>query len=125
MPTRDIPRSEWEMFFNTFSGEHEGWLTTVEVSDADNRTGRIEAVEMPLEGISADLKDRENRISISLGREPNDFVSHEVPAPQRVQLEQTEQGADKGLRIESQDGSTTIVRFRATTLPESLDGLPG
>ena len=31
MPTQDIPRTEWPAFLDTFSRQHEGWLTTVEI----------------------------------------------------------------------------------------------
>jgi len=98
-------------------------LTSVEVIGPDIGA-QVEAHELPLEGISADLKDKENVISISLGRESEDFVSHEVADPEHVRLLQTDDGADQALQIEAQDGTTTLVRFRTTALPGSLDGLP-
>ena len=35
MPTREIPRDEWNAFFEMFSKQHEGWLVTVEVLGRD------------------------------------------------------------------------------------------
>lgn len=43
--------------------------------------------------------------------------------PSRVALELTEEGAHKGLRIESENGEMTLVLFRAPALPETVDGM--
>jgi hypothetical protein len=41
-------------------------------------------------------------------------------------VEETPEGAEVALEIQSQDEGTTLVRFRATALPETLDGVgPG
>lgn len=31
MPTQEIPRQEWNNFFDSFSRQHEGWLATLEI----------------------------------------------------------------------------------------------
>jgi hypothetical protein len=40
-----------------------------------------------------------------------------------IYLERTDDGADVALRIDSADGSATILRFRAAVLPEAVDGI--
>ncbi len=115
MPTREIPRNEWEIFFNTFSKEYEGWLVSLDVDDKPKRDLE-EAHNLTLEGITAEMKDRENAISIDLGNTPSKQMTHAVLQPTRVVLEQTAEGADKEIRIESREG-TTRLRLRASTHP--------
>jgi Family of unknown function (DUF5335) len=119
---REIPRDEWVGFLDSFSRQHEGWLVTVEVL-ALGIGAQVEAQELPLQGITAELKGGdEDTISVILGREPAGHVTHSIPAPTHVRIEQTEDGADMTLQIESGDGVTTLVRFRSAMLPEMVDG---
>jgi len=115
MATREIPRTEWTTFFNRFSDQHEGWLVKIEVDGANaqgmNQKGQQEAGQMALQGISADEKDGENTISISVGKDGREQLTHAVVRPSHVWLEQSPEGIDQGLRIESREG-TTRVSFR-------------
>ncbi|HYE64766.1 MAG TPA: DUF5335 family protein [Pyrinomonadaceae bacterium] len=121
MPTREIPRDEWITFFDGFSRQHEGWLVTVEVLGQEIGA-QIEARELPLEGVTADLgKEGEDTISIILGASPEEHVTHIINAPTHVRLEQTAEGANATLQIESA-GEATLIRFRSTMLPEMVDG---
>jgi Family of unknown function (DUF5335) len=123
MPTLDIPRTEWGAFLDTFSRQHERWLITVEVLTPELGAHR-EVRDKPLAGISEDRKRGDTAsIAISAGELPQDHVTHVIHRPSRVAMEQTEDGAHKGLRIESEDGETTLVRFRSPALPETLDGM--
>ena len=123
MPTRDIPRAEWAAFLDTFSRQHERWLVSVEVLTSGLGAHR-EVRDKPLTGISEDRKSGDPaRISISAGERPEDHVTHVISRPSRVALELTAEGAHKGLRIESEDGETTLVLFRSPALPETLDGM--
>lgn len=123
MATREIPRSEWRKFFDSFSRQHEGWLTTVEVVGGDIGD-QFEATEMPLQGISADVKGSEpDAIEIAVGTGPADELTHIIPDASRVLFEQTLAGAGEGLEIESAAGERTIMRFRAAQQPELLDGV--
>jgi len=80
--------------------------------------------DKPLSGISEDRRrDGVASISISAGERPEDHVTHVISRPSRVALELTDEGAHKGLRIESEDGETSLVLFRSPALPETLDGL--
>jgi len=118
--TREIPREEWLEFFDTFSGQHEGWLTRIEVV-RDGVPTEVPVRELPFERISADLKDKEQAISICLGERMEECVN--IDQPERVKLEQTAEGADRALEIDSADGRKTMVRFRTTVLAENVDGL--
>jgi hypothetical protein len=123
MPTQDIPRTEWAPFLDAFSRQHEGWLTTIEVVTTGLGAHR-EVRDKPLTGITEDrIRGDAASIAVSAGERPEDHVTHVIERPSRVALELTEEGAHKGLRIESESGEMTLVLFRAPALPETLDGV--
>ncbi len=123
MPAREIPRDQWTAFFDSYSRRHDGWLSTVEVLRAGSAAS-VEVVDKPLVGIAAEQADgREAAISILLGGRSDDHIAHIVQAPVCVRVAETPEGADEGLDIETASGSTTRLRFRASVLAESLDGL--
>jgi hypothetical protein len=120
---REIPRDEWAEFLDSFSRQHEGWLVTIEVLGTEIGA-QVEAQGKPLEGITADLKgNREASISITVGMNPAERVTHNITAPKQVRIEQAENGADMALQIESAEGVTTLVRLRSAMLPEMVDGV--
>jgi hypothetical protein len=122
MPTLEVQRDEWVAFFEGFSRRHQGWLATVEVFGSDIGA-QVEARELPLEGITAELKQEgADNISIFLGKTPDEHVTHATLAPIRVRLKQTEAGADEALEIESAT-ETMILRFRSAMPPEMVDGM--
>jgi len=118
--TREIPRNDWNSFFDSFSRQHEGWLSTLEVFSSDVGA-QEQARELPLEGISISTADDNNGvIAISLGKTPEDHLTHTIIHPQHVWLEQAPSGADSALEIES--GKTkTLLRFRSPMPPEMVD----
>jgi hypothetical protein len=123
VPTQDIPRIGWAPFLDAFSRQHEGWLTTIEVVTSGLGAHR-EVRDKPLTGITEDRKRGDAAsISVSAGERPEDHVTHVIERPSRVALELTEEGAHKGLRIESENGEMTLVLFRAPALPETVDGI--
>jgi hypothetical protein len=122
MQTREIPRDEWAAFFDSFSRQHEGWLATVEVLGKEIGA-QVEARELALRGITAELKGDEDTISIILGETPKDHITHIITGPSHVRLEQTESGAHEALQIESASGVTTLLCFRSAVLPEMVDGI--
>src|SRR5687767_13668408 len=108
MATQEIPRDEWTTFFKTFSRQHEGWLATLEILGADIGAQQ-EARDLPVEGITATTSDDESQaITISLGKNPEDHVTHTISKPTRVWLEQTSEGANAALEIESADNVKTL-----------------
>ena len=123
MATQEIPRAEWNRFLDTFSRQHEGWLATLEIFGGD--IGAQEAAhELPLEGISAASTDDEPQsIAISLGKAPGDHLTHTITRPTRLWLEQTSEGANAALEIESADKVKTLLRFRSAMPADMVDGV--
>ena len=123
MQTQEIPREEWNSFFNSFSRQHEGWLATLEILAA-NVGAQEEARELPLAGVSLSSGANEtDAISIDLGTKPDEHVSHAISEPTAVWLEQTEEGANAALEIEVADGTKTLLRFRSPMPAEFVDGV--
>ena len=123
MPSRDIPREQWVTFLDSFSRQHEGWLVNVEVV-TDGLGVHKEMRDKRLIGVSADLKSRgSNAISVIAGDRSDDHLNHIINGATRIALEETEEGAHKGLRIDAADGETTLLLFRSPALPETVDGV--
>lgn len=123
MRTQEIPRDEWTTFLDRFSSQHEGWLATLEIMGADIGAQQ-EARNLPLEGITLASKEgAPEAIAISLGKGSEDHVTHTVTAPTRVWLEQTSQGANAALEIESADDVKTLLRFRSALPADMVDGV--
>ena len=123
MPTQEIPREDWNNFFDVFSRQHEGWLATLEIFASDIGA-QEEAHELPLEGISIASGDNgADAVAINLGKTAEDHVTHTITNPEHVWLEQTSGGADAALEIDSHDQPKTLLRFRSAMPPEMVDGV--
>lgn len=123
MKTLEIPPKEWITFFNSFSRQHEGWLVNLEILGSEigaQYAGR----ELALEGITAEWDEGQGYlIAIMTGAEPDDHITHSINRPAAVRLEQTDEGADVALAIESANGDLALLRFRSPMLPEMVDGM--
>ena len=118
MPTQEIPRTEWNNFFDGFSRQHEGRLATLEVF-APDIGAQEEAHELPLEGISiASTDENPNSISIDLGRTLEDHVTHTINEPEHVWVERTSKGVNAALEIESPNDTRTLLRLLAAVQPD-------
>ena len=123
MSTQEIPREQWNSFFDSFSRQHEGWLATLEIF-ADTLGAQPATQELPFEGISLDADDGElDSLIISFGRAPDEHVTYAIHQPKHLWLQQTPEGADAALEIRAEDNSNTLLRFRSPMLPEFVDGI--
>ena len=123
MKTKEILKSEWPEFFDSFSRQHEGWLVTLEILGSDIGA-QVEERELAFEGIVDEWDEvHGNQIVIMMGNRPDDHITHAISRPTQVSLEETEEGADAALAIKSADGVTALVRFRSPMLPEMVDGV--
>jgi hypothetical protein len=111
MLTKEIPREQWVRFFNDFSKQHTGWIVTLELTSLA-LGDQEESTRLPLVGISADVKDRESRIVITVGDRPNAHLTRIVNTPQHVWLKEPEEVGHETIAIESEGGLTTLVRFQ-------------
>jgi hypothetical protein len=122
MGTREVPRDEWESFFDAFSKQHERWIATVEVL-ASEIGDQDESTRLPLVGISADVRGA-SRIDVIIGGRPDAHVTHVIDGPKRVWVTEREDGILDALEIESGDGKRTIVSFRRVSPVQADRQLP-
>jgi hypothetical protein len=124
MPAKEIPRKEWSKFFEEFTRNHHGWLTTVEGDGVDSGALR-DAADLPLEGIMVNLKQRQEALSVVVGKKdvPHGHLLHSIEAVTEIRLEESSPDANKALHIRSADGRTTTVRFRRA-VPSSTSTSP-
>ena len=124
MKRREIDPREWRQFFESFSGQHDGWIVGVdrfdefldETFETRHREGALRGVhlEETAEGSVALAVDD----TLSGHRE-----TESIQAPRRIVLEQTEDEVDTGLEIDGAQ-SRLIVSFRSPMPPEMVDGMP-
>ena len=125
MKTKEIPRNEWQEFFNIFSRQHEGWLVSLEILGSEIGA-QVEERGLPFEGIVVEGDEvKGHEILMMLGARPDDHITHSISNPATVSLEQTDEGADAALAIKSADGVTALLRFRSAVLPEMVDAVAG
>jgi Family of unknown function (DUF5335) len=123
MQTRDIPREQWIRFFDDFSKNHEGWIVTMEVLGADIGD-QEEANNLPLVGISADVKAHENRVEIIVGGRPDVDLTRFIERPKHVWVKEPRLPGDEAMEIESEDGIKTILNFHRIRPEETERQLP-
>ena len=118
MSTREILRDQWVEFFQSFTDDHNDWLVRIGLKGIKPKrslTGQVmekkQARELHLRGISADLKDNENKVTVTVGVAGDKLLRHEVETVAHVRVIQTEDGNDSGVQIESQNGQMTTVRL--------------
>jgi hypothetical protein len=125
MQTKEIPKTEWTGFFDSFSRKHEGWLVNLEIFGPEIGA-QVEQQHLALEGITDEWDEVEgNTVIIMTGAKPDAHITHSITHPTAVSLEQTDEGADAALAIKSNDGTTTLLRFRSAVLPELVDAVAG
>lgn len=123
MQTRQIPRSEWPAFLDSFSRQHEGWLVKLEIFGPEIGA-QVEETGLTLEGLTDEWDEVSgNTIIISTGSAPDDHITHSISRPTEVNLEQTDEGADMALSIKAADGTMALLSFRAVIIPEKVDAV--
>ena len=119
MDAKTIPHDRWREELDRFSRQHEGWIVSVTI-EPSARSARVEAHDMPLQGVVA---DRDDAIAVIVGDTADARVTHEVPHAVTVRIEMTDVGAERALLIQDASGSTTTVAFRAPMRPDEVDGV--
>lgn len=123
MRTQEIQKKEWTEFFDSFSRKYEGWIVNLEIFGPEIGA-QVEERELALAGITNDWDEREgNTVRIMTGVKRDDHVTHSITRPTQVSLEQTDDGSDAALAIQSGNGVTALLRFRSAGLPEIVDAI--
>lgn len=118
MQTKEIQRTEWSEFFDDFSRTHRGSRVGIEILGRDIGA-QTEEIGLELEGITAESDEvLGDTIFIMVGANAPDHLTHSIRHATKVSLEQDEFGTDVALAIKAVDGSTALLRFQPTALPE-------
>lgn len=119
MATHEIPRAEWISFFDRFSRDHLEDTATLEVTGQELGDQLVVEAE-PFRGITADEKDRENRITIMIGADES--TEHAMLNPTRVLIKDAEGDIGTALEICGDDGTTALLTFEKPVLPVPISG---
>lgn len=119
MKTLKIPRVVWAQRLDEFVAVHEDWLISLDVLTPEHGA-QPEIRNLPLLGVSV---DRDGTIAVTAARSATEHVTHMIHGATRIYVEQTDDGADAALQVESADGARAILRLRTAALPETVDGI--
>ena len=120
MKRREIARGEWQTFFESFTGEHDGWLVDVDRLDERldesverrHRDGALRGVQSDAGSVALAVDDRAS----------GHLETESIRDAQRVVVEQSEDEIDMALEIDGAR-SCIILRFRHPMPAEMVDGL--
>ena len=119
MSVHDVPRARWAGMLEQFSLAHRGWLARV----ACVRPGPELASHTgwhPLASVTvARNGTRAPAIRVTFQGGPTVCVK----APRTLGVDTREDGAERALEIDAAEGTFVRLVFRATALPEELDGM--
>ena len=109
MRRREIAREEWQPFFESFTGQHEGWLVGVDRFDefldesveTRHRDGALRGLQSDQGAVALAVDDRSS----------GHLETESILDPQRIVLEQSEDDIDTALEIDGPQ-SCIILRFR-------------
>jgi hypothetical protein len=119
MTIQDVPRCEWGSFLEGFSREHRAWIGTIHGLVAGAPVTHIPSVALK----SATLENGAAGLILRITFVNGVSLCSVRPCVVRVQ---TDEGAQRALEVETADGGFIRLAFRATALPEQLDGIaPG
>jgi hypothetical protein len=119
MTIQDLPRCEWGSFLEGFSREHRAWIGTIHGLVAGAPVTHIPSVALKSVTLESGASGPIVRITFVNGVS----LCAVQPCVLRVQ---TDDGVERALEVETADGGFIRLAFRATALPEQLDGIaPG
>jgi hypothetical protein len=112
-----VPAVEWCGFLLRFSRRHRGWLATIHGFSQEAPLTRVRSEA--LEAVTLEHGDADYLMRVTLAN----GISLCAPRPRAVRVQQTDEGAEAALEIETASGAFIRVAFRATALPDQLDGV--
>jgi hypothetical protein len=120
MKRREIARDEWPEFFDSFNGQHSGWLVGVDRFDEF----LDESMEMRhLDGALRGVQSEDGSIALSVDDRASGHLETEcIQNAQRIVLEQSEDEVDTSLEIDGPQ-ACLILRFRTPMPAQMVDGI--
>jgi len=110
MTTTEISRFDWMSFLDSLTRLHVDEPVRIEVLRPDIGA-QLEVNDLPLDGISAEVKGPHATITIAAGTELHGHISHIISDPVSVKLARDSTGEDEALEIVDADRTVTLVFF--------------
>jgi hypothetical protein len=120
MRTREIDRSEWREFVDSFSRVHDGWLVSMTIESRDGQRQFL-LRDLPLRGVAAEVRPDRDDVVIFCGDVAH--LTHVIDAPTSITTAETDDGADASLTIRNDEGARATIEFRSPMLVTLVDGL--
>jgi len=110
--TREIPRAEWQSYFDDFSRDLPDLAATVEVLGAEVGA-QVEAEQPLLAGVTYDHGDDIVVIGMDAGGDRHENLEHIVYHPQKIEVEEEDDA--KTFNFEDSEGLQTLLRLQPVT----------
>ena len=117
MMIHDVPRAEWPTFLEQFNRQHRAWLATIHGMEHGRPVTRVPSVPILAVTLISELAEDTLRLTLGNG------ISLCAPRPRALRVQETEDGVDRALEIETVDGALIRIAFRAVARPDQFDGL--
>ena len=108
--TNEIPKQEWEQFFDELSREKLDWQTKIEVMN-DETGAQILTEGLPLGGLTFDDKDGQERIEVIVGSGTENHQTHNILEPEKVYFRRADDRQVSTVEIEDAGGTKTLVHI--------------
>lgn len=119
MSVHDVPRSRWADVLEQFSRGHRGWLTSV-VTVRPGPELMSHTDWRPLDSVTVTPSaGRPSAIRVKFQGGPTVCVR----VPRTLGVDRRDDGAERALEIDAAGGEFVRIVFRATALPEEVDGI--
>lgn len=112
-----VPAVEWSGFLERFSRRHRTWLATIHGVARELPLTRIPSEAF--EAIALERCDSDHLVRLTFAN----GISLCAPRPRAIRVQETNDGAEAALEVETADGAFIRLAFRAAALPEQLDGV--
>jgi hypothetical protein len=112
-----VPAVEWCGFLPRFSQRHRGWLATIHGFARESPLTRVRSEA--LESVTLESCDSDYLVRVTMAN----GISLCAPRPRAIRVQQTDEGAEAALEVETASGALIRLAFRATALPDQLDGV--
>jgi putative phosphoribosyl transferase len=93
----------------------------VKVTQGSEQTWEVH--ERPLAGVSSDHLTARDEIYVTIDRDEGGQLTHLIKNPMKVVFRRDLEGAHEGIDITTANGTTTSIRLRIASKPETLDGV--
>lgn len=110
MTTTEIARYDWSSFLDSLTRLHVDEPVRIEVLRPDIGA-QLEVNDLPLDGITAEMKGPIASITIAAGSDPDGHISHVISDPVSVRLARGSTDDDEALEIVDADRTVTLVFF--------------